>query len=75
MKACVEPTMYRIFFEDINMAADGGVYAELIKNRSFEFNIPLTGWTEHKKEGADGRIEVINRVIERPENAHFIKPI
>ncbi|WP_211339723.1 hypothetical protein [Mucilaginibacter gracilis] len=35
VKAHVEPTMYGIFFEDINLAADGGVYAELIKNRSF----------------------------------------
>ena len=25
------------FFEDINYGADGGLYAELIKNRSFEF--------------------------------------
>ena len=31
----VQPTMYGIFFEDINFAADGGLYAELVKNRSF----------------------------------------
>ena len=30
-------TMYGLFFEDINYGADGGLYAELIKNRSFEF--------------------------------------
>lgn len=42
----IEPTMYGIFFEDINFAADGGIYAELIKNRSFEFNEPLTGWKQ-----------------------------
>lgn len=30
--------MYGLFFEDINMAADGGLYAELVRNRSFEFN-------------------------------------
>lgn len=35
--AAVQPTMYGVFFEDINYAADGGLYAELIKNRSFEF--------------------------------------
>ncbi len=41
----VQPTMYGIFFEDINFAADGGLYAELVKNRSFEFTPdPLTGW-------------------------------
>ncbi|MDB5144612.1 MAG: alpha-L-arabinofuranosidase [Mucilaginibacter sp.] len=69
----IPSTMYGIFFEDINMAADGGVYAELVKNRSFEFNMPLAAWTEHKKDAADGRIEVINRSAERPENAHYIK--
>ncbi|MPS75172.1 MAG: alpha-L-arabinofuranosidase [Chryseobacterium sp.] len=42
----VQPTMYGIFFEDINFAADGGLYAELIKNRSFEFDEPLTGWKQ-----------------------------
>jgi alpha-N-arabinofuranosidase len=44
----VQPTMYGIFFEDINQAADGGIYAELIKNRSFEFNEPLMGWQQPK---------------------------
>ena len=32
----ISPTPYGIFFEDINHAADGGLYAELIRNRSFE---------------------------------------
>ena len=31
--APVQSTMYGIFFEDINYAADGGLYAELVKNR------------------------------------------
>ena len=44
--APIQPTMYGIFFEDINMAADGGLYAELIKNRSFEFPEPLMGWEQ-----------------------------
>ncbi|MBR0259394.1 MAG: alpha-L-arabinofuranosidase, partial [Prevotella sp.] len=35
--APIQPTMYGIFFEDINYAADGGLYGELVKNRSFEF--------------------------------------
>lgn len=33
----ISDTMYGLFFEDINFAADGGLYAELIKNRSFEY--------------------------------------
>ena len=43
--APIQGTMYGIFFEDINYAADGGLYAELVKNRSFEFpNDALQGW-------------------------------
>jgi len=42
----IQPTMYGIFFEDINFAADGGLYAEMIKNRSFEFTLPKIGWVE-----------------------------
>ena len=42
--APVQPTMYGIFFEDINYAADGGLYAEMVKNRSFEFPQHLMGW-------------------------------
>ncbi|MDN5289388.1 MAG: alpha-L-arabinofuranosidase [Mucilaginibacter sp.] len=72
-KAHILSTMYGIFFEDINMAADGGVYAELVKNRSFEFAEPLAAWTEQKKDGGEGTIEVINRSAERPENPHIIK--
>lgn len=42
--AQIQPTMYGLFFEDINYAADGGLYAELVKNRSFEFPQPFMGW-------------------------------
>jgi alpha-N-arabinofuranosidase len=42
----IPPTMWGIFFEDINFAADGGLYAELVKNRSFEFAQPLMGWRQ-----------------------------
>ncbi len=40
----IQPTMYGLFFEDINYAADGGLYAELIKNRSFDFPQNYMGW-------------------------------
>ena len=42
--ATVQSTMYGLFFEDINFAADGGLYGELVKNRSFEFAQPYMGW-------------------------------
>ncbi|CAL9318927.1 alpha-L-arabinofuranosidase C-terminal domain-containing protein [Streptomyces sp. SudanB182_2057] len=48
----ISRTMYGVFFEDINRAADGGLYAELVQNRSFEYTAadnasytPLTSWT------------------------------
>lgn len=40
----VQKTMYGVFFEDINFGADGGLYAEMVKNRSFEYDQPLQGW-------------------------------
>lgn len=50
----IQPTMYGIFIEDINFAADGGLYAELVKNRSFEFPEHLQGWK------AAGRFELMD---------------
>src|ERR1700712_5541085 len=72
IKAQVQPTMYGIFFEDINQAADGGVYAELVKNRSFEFKMPLMGWKEIKQDGADGSILVLNRGKADVDNPRYI---
>jgi alpha-N-arabinofuranosidase len=72
IKAHIQPTMYGIFFEDINMGADGGVYAELVKNRSFEFNTPLMGWKELKQDGANGSILILNRGAANPDNPKFI---
>ncbi len=42
----IQPTMYGLFFEDINYAADGGLYAEMVKNRSFEFPQNMMGWRQ-----------------------------
>ncbi len=42
----IQTTMYGVFFEDINFGADGGLYPELIKNRNFEFENPMQGWTQ-----------------------------
>lgn len=40
----IQSTMYGLFFEDINFGADGGLYGELVKNRSFDFPQSLLGW-------------------------------
>ncbi|MEU6290105.1 alpha-L-arabinofuranosidase C-terminal domain-containing protein [Streptomyces sp. NPDC046988] len=59
--ATIDDTMYGVFYEDINRAADGGLYAELVQNRSFEYSTadnasytPLTSWT------SDGTARVLN---------------
>ncbi len=65
--APIQNTMYGIFFEDINYAADGGLYAELVKNRSFEFpDDALQGWK------AFGKVEVLSGgPFER--NPHYVR--
>lgn len=64
--ADIAPTMYGLFFEDINYAADGGLYAELIKNRSFEFPDRLMGWRSFGKVSVkdDGPFE---------RNPHYVR--
>src|ERR1700677_986407 len=40
----ISPTLWGIFFEDINLSADGGIYPELVRNRSFEDADTLENW-------------------------------
>jgi len=71
--AMVSPNMWGVFFEDINFAADGGLYAELVKNRSFEFNDPLMGWDEVKKDSGKGTILIVNRRTENENNPRYAR--
>ncbi|MEH0153485.1 alpha-L-arabinofuranosidase C-terminal domain-containing protein [Limibacter armeniacum] len=71
VKAEIQPTMWGIFFEDINFAADGGIYAELVKNRSFEFYTPLMGWEEKKSEDNASYITVMNRSSKDSANPRY----
>ncbi|NIG55903.1 alpha-L-arabinofuranosidase C-terminal domain-containing protein [Chitinophaga sp. Cy-1792] len=70
--ADIQPTMYGIFFEDINMGADGGIYAELVKNRSFEFNQPLMGWKVEGKP-VEGDILVLHSTDYNKSNPNFLR--
>lgn len=65
--APIQKTMYGIFFEDINYGADGGLYAELIKNRSFEFPQSMLGWTSF------GKVEVRTDNPAFPNNPHYVR--
>src|SRR5678815_288309 len=40
----IAPTLWGIFFEDINLSADGGLYPELVRNRSFEDSDKPSDW-------------------------------
>jgi alpha-L-arabinofuranosidase len=71
-KADIQPTMWGIFFEDINFAADGGIYAELVKNRSFEFSNPLMGWKILKPDTTTG-VLIINQSEINPVNPRFAR--
>jgi len=69
----IQPTMWGVFFEDINFGADGGIYAELVKNRSFEFSIPMMGWTVHQNKFDEGSVLVLNRGDENKANPRFVR--
>lgn len=69
----VQPTMWGIFFEDINFAADGGIYSQLVKNGSFEFYKPLMGWREIKTSSSNGSLLIINYRDERPNNPRIVR--
>ena len=74
-KATIQPTMWGVFFEDINLGADGGIYAELVKNRSFEFHKPLMGWKILGKPATEGDFTVLNRGNENTANPRFLRVV
>jgi len=69
--APIQSTMWGIFFEDINFAADGGLYAELVKNRSFEFPMPMMGWNEIEEKGNTSSTLIINHGKENTSNLRY----
>jgi alpha-N-arabinofuranosidase len=77
--AAISPSMFGIFFEDINFAADGGLYPELVKNRSFEFQEPLMGWHEVlglSSKGLDnpkGELSVRTEAPLNATNPHYLR--
>ncbi|HJX93513.1 MAG TPA: alpha-L-arabinofuranosidase C-terminal domain-containing protein [Pyrinomonadaceae bacterium] len=70
--ADISPTMFGIFFEDINFGADGGLYPERVKNRSFEFPEPLMAWQQIDKGGSKGTVSASTQNPVNEENAHYI---
>jgi alpha-N-arabinofuranosidase len=69
----IKPTMWGIFFEDINFGADGGIYAELVKNRSFEFYRPRTGWKVDIASKDSSHFLILNRGPLNESNPRFAR--
>lgn len=75
--------LYGLFFEDINHAADGGLYAEMIQNRSFEFceldnsnYHSLYAWETENGEELSKKIAGIRVLSDdplHPKNQHYLK--
>jgi alpha-N-arabinofuranosidase len=68
-----------IFFEDISYAADGGLYAELVQNRSFEYQPtedpgwhPLTSWELLTPKDGRGSMKVMDAMPVHPNNPHYL---
>ena len=60
----VSPNLYGIFFEDINHAADGGLYAELISNRSFEdSDNAIPTWRTKAADGATISTQLVSKTL------------
>src|SRR5688500_7479657 len=70
----ISENLYGIFYEDINHAADGGLYAELVQNRSFEFNQldspSYRGLTAWQVSGGDATVEDTDSL--HPNNLHYL---
>ncbi len=75
----ISPELFGIFFEDLNYAADGGLYAELLQNRSFEYSAteqanwgPFSFWDLVKTAGADGRLGLGDARPVHVNNPHYL---
>ena len=74
----ISPDLFGIFFEDLNWAADGGLYAELVRNGSFEFSSEdahgwneLTGWEFVERAGGKGSVMIQTDSPLNPSNPHY----
>src|SRR2546427_569382 len=74
----ISPDLVGIFFEDLSYAADGGLYGELIQNRSFEYSAAdrpewnaLTAWELVKRDGGEGNVVIDSARPLHPNNPHY----
>ncbi len=71
----ISDNLIGIFFEDINYSADGGLYAELIQNRDFEYNKLDRGEWNAKSfwelEGENATFEISEETPIHKNNSHY----
>ncbi len=60
----ISPTLWGIFFEDINLSADGGIYPELVRNRSFEDAGTPEHWNFSNSGGGKSEASVITADVQ-----------
>ena len=72
--AAVPKTLFGLFFEDINFGADGGLYPERVKNRSFEFPNPMMGWKQLDRGDQKGQLYIFDHgsATDVP-NSHYLR--
>ena len=75
----ISSDLFGVFFEDINYSADGGLYAELVQNRSFEYQVTeqlswnaLTAWELTQRDGGRGSLAIATAVPVHPNNPHYV---
>lgn len=75
----ISPELFGVFFEDLNYAADGGLYAELVQNRSFEYSAveqptwgPFTAWDLVQTGGGTGELGLGDARPVHPNNPHYL---
>jgi alpha-N-arabinofuranosidase len=72
--AAIPPTLFGLFFEDINFGADGGLYPERVKNRSFEFPDPMMGWKRLNPGDSKGALNVYDQSADKDDpNSHYLR--
>ena len=80
----LSPHLYGLFFEDINFGADGGLYAELVRNRSFEYHSlerthrgtgyhPLYAWDKVERNGGRATAQVVNTAPLNDNNRNYLQ--
>src|SRR5579859_2281728 len=69
----IPPTLWGVFFEDINMSADGGIYPELVRNRSFEDGDQLEFWKFTSAPGAHDQCAIDSTHALNPFNRRSLR--